>query len=202
MVTKAEIEEGVATYVDEMRRCATAQCNFALAHLLLMIPDVCAALENGKTTERLYREWCERWFDCTRFNGIERYKLRCRLLHEGQAQPDDRRLRPGEKLRYDRFSFGASDSPHMIAEGTLLHLDVIKLHEETVRAMCEWAGEMERNRNAHIRARLMELAKARPLQVQVPSGLPVVPIENRVVRRGAMESPVLSYVVITRNVTS
>ena len=38
MVTKAEIEEGLATYVDEMHRCATAQCNFALAHLLLIIP--------------------------------------------------------------------------------------------------------------------------------------------------------------------
>jgi hypothetical protein len=63
-----------------------------------MMPDVCAALESedGRTTEQLYRAGCERWLDCAPLNGLERYNLRCSLLHRGQAQPDGSRLKPGE----------------------------------------------------------------------------------------------------------
>jgi hypothetical protein len=203
MATKTEIEQGLATYFDEMRRCAAARCNWALAHLLIIMPDICAALEHGNTTERWYRAWCERWFDCTRFNGIERYKLRCGMLHEGQARPDERRLRAGEELRYDRFSFGPSGSPHMISEGRLLHLDVAKLHEESVQAIGEWAGQMERDRTADIRTRLAELAQARPVQVEEPPPLPMVPTPNRMIMPGAIdEFAPRFFVVTTRYVTS
>src|SRR5947209_5408931 len=148
MVTKSEIEQGLSTYLDEMTRCASTQCNWALAHLLMMMPDVCAALESasGRATEEQYRTWCERWLDCALFNGLERYKLRCRLLHQGRTQPDDSRLKPGEVLRYDRFSFGPTGSRHMQVEGRLLHLDVVKLHADTVRGIGEWAAQMERDR--------------------------------------------------------
>jgi hypothetical protein len=30
MVTKSEIEEGLATYIDDMKRCAATECNSAL----------------------------------------------------------------------------------------------------------------------------------------------------------------------------
>jgi hypothetical protein len=77
MVAKADVLAGLSTCLGEMERCAAASCNWALVHLLVMMPDVCAALESedGRTTEQRSRAWCERWLDCAPLNGLERYKL-------------------------------------------------------------------------------------------------------------------------------
>ncbi len=202
-IIKSEIMEALGTYLSEMQRCAATQCNWALAHLVMMMPDVCAALESpdGRTSEARYRAWCERWLDCALFNGLERYKLRCPLLHQGQAKPDDSRLKPGEVLRYDRVAFGPSGSPHMNVEGSLLQLDVVKLQADTVHGIGEWAAQMEQEQNVHVRPHLAELAKAYPVEVKIPAGLPVVPTQNRQFMPGAMESEIPAYVVVTRYVT-
>ncbi len=48
--------------------------------------------------------------------------MRCGLLHQGQAQPDDSKLKAGEVLRYDRVAFGPSGWPHMDVKGRLLQV--------------------------------------------------------------------------------
>jgi len=204
MVTKSEIIEALGTYLSEMQRCADTLCNWALAHLVMMMPDICAALESsdGRASETRYRAWCERWLDCAVFNGLERYKLRCSLLHQGQAQPDDSHLKQGEVLRYDRVAFGPSGSPHIVAGGRLLHLDVVKLHADTVRGIVDWAAQTERDQNVYVRPHLADLAKVQPVEVEVPFApqeLPVLPTQNRMIMPGATELP--AYVVVTRYVT-
>jgi len=201
MVTKSEIEDGLGAYLNEMQRCAAKECNWALAHLVMMMPDICGALESDDGSERRYRTWCELWLECALFNGLERYKERCSLFHQGQTQPDVSRIK-GEALRYDRVSFGPSGSPHMHAEGRLLHLDVVKLHADTVRGIGNWAAEMERVQNAKVGPRIAGLARAHPVEEEIPAGLPVLPTPNRMFMPGATEAPFLPYAVVTRIVTS
>jgi hypothetical protein len=160
----------------------------------MMMPDICGALESDDGSERRYRAWCRRWLDCARFSDLERYKERCSLLHQGQTQPDDSRLRPGEVLRYDRISFGPSGSRHLEADGRLLHLDVVKLYADTVRAIENWAAEMERTRNAKVGPGLADLARAYPVDVEVPVG-PVFLTPRRQLLPEVAESPTTVRIV-------
>lgn len=55
---------------------------------LLVIPDLCAALEscNGDTNGPKYRKWCDKYF-IHKYKGnlssMSLYKLRCSMLHQG-----------------------------------------------------------------------------------------------------------------------
>lgn len=195
-LTKAEILEALETYLAEMRRCAAHECNWALAHLVMMMPDICGALESDEGSERRSRAWCDRWLDCAIFSSLERYKERCSLFHEGQTQPDDSRLKKGEVLRYDRVSFGPSGSDHMRAEARLLNIDVVQLHAETLRGIENWAAEMERVQSPKVRPRLAELARTYPVHVEVPVG-PVFLTPRRQLLPEVLEAP-STFRIVTR----
>jgi hypothetical protein len=47
-LTESELCEAFKTYFDEMDKCAAAECNWALLHVVLVMPDICAALEHPK----------------------------------------------------------------------------------------------------------------------------------------------------------
>jgi hypothetical protein len=203
-MTQTQLLDALDTYLAEMRRCEAAQCYWALVHLLMIMPDVCAALESvdGRTSEKRYRAWCESFFDCTLFNGIERYKLRCALLHQGQAQPDTSHLKPGETLRYDRFSFApAGLLPDLQAKDGLLHVNVNALHAETVRAITVWAAQMERDQNVSVAEHLADLAKTHPVQVEISVAPPIIETAYRQLMPGAFGSPIGNTHIITQYVT-
>ena len=92
----------------------------------------------------------------------------------------------------------------MEADRRLLHLDVVKLHADTVRGIEEWAAQMERDRNVYVRPHLAELAKAQPMEVEIPASPPVTVISpgNRLIAPGALETSIPACVVVTRYVTS
>jgi hypothetical protein len=46
-LTVADLEAAFKTYVDEMDRCVAATCYWALLHVVVALPDVCAALESA-----------------------------------------------------------------------------------------------------------------------------------------------------------
>jgi hypothetical protein len=52
-----DLDRAFALYFSEMERCVSAGCYFALLHVILALPDVCAALEtpDARTDGDRYR---------------------------------------------------------------------------------------------------------------------------------------------------
>lgn len=92
---------------------------YSALSLALMLPDICASLEDpgpGKTQKR-YERWCKRWLE-PKFRGSEQvflsaedcFQLRCSLVHSGSAEIDAAR-----RAVLDRFVFfDGSAGPHLI----------------------------------------------------------------------------------------
>ncbi len=92
--TPDDLEQAFRVYFAEMERCASAGHHFALLHVIVALPDVCAALEDpGASVMQRYEAWCGRYHRQELLSPVEFYDLRCKLLHQGQAGPTPRRIR-------------------------------------------------------------------------------------------------------------
>src|SRR6185312_13789342 len=58
-LTTADFEAAFRVYLDEMERCDKAGCYWALLHLVVVIPDICGALETpgGEATKAACVDW-------------------------------------------------------------------------------------------------------------------------------------------------
>ena len=110
-MTADDFERAFSLYFKEMDRCAAMGYYWALLHVLLALPDVCAALESpeAKVGDR-YKGWCRQYLNSPFLTPEEFYELRCALLHQGQAL--------GSEGRYSTFSFA-------VAEGVSVHRVVV-----------------------------------------------------------------------------
>ena len=148
-----QLEEAFATYFEEIERCKVAQCYWSLLHLLVILPDICAALEsdNGEAKRDRYLNWCKRHFGRDKtFTPEDRYAVRCALLHQGRTVTD--------KGQYGSYSF-----VQPTATGGILHrlvhdfgpehkpnftLDVSSMALETVQAIRSWFADLQAVENA------------------------------------------------------
>src|SRR5262245_20904585 len=90
MLTIADLELAFSSYFEEMDRCVACRCYLALLHMLVTLPDVCAALQStsGEAGDGgPYERWCKENFAATSISGHDRYPLRCALLHQGRSAP-------------------------------------------------------------------------------------------------------------------
>ena len=63
MATIAKLTDAFRVYRDEMDRCVTGQCYWALLHLVVVVADICGVLEAaGEATKTGYIDWCQRMF--------------------------------------------------------------------------------------------------------------------------------------------
>ena len=93
ITSERKVVEAFDLYWDEMKRCREAEAWWALLHVTVCLPDICAALEadNGETSLAKYVEWCNACLPNPKLSGEERYRGRCKVLHQGRATTD----RPG-----------------------------------------------------------------------------------------------------------
>jgi hypothetical protein len=147
MPTIAELETAFRVHLDEMDCCVQGKCFWALLHLVVVIPDICGALEapSGEATKSSYVDWCRRMFPPVPPVALapeERYELRCILLHQGRTL--------ATKGRYSFFKF---TRPQPNLSGTTVHnqqfasdqitLDVDELAKETRRALRDWFEDLQ-----------------------------------------------------------
>lgn len=174
-MTPDELERSFSVYFEEIKRCARAKCFWALLHLLVILPDICAALEadDGKADDGRYRNWCRRYFPGDKaFTHEDQYAIRCALLHQGRTVTD--------RGRYGSFSFvqptKTGDIFHRIVTDfgkgikPNFTLDVSKMADETIRAMRAWFADLQKPDNAH---RLNNVQRYVPLLVRV--GQKIIP---------------------------
>jgi hypothetical protein len=165
VLTHDQLDGAFRVYFEEMHRCKLSKCYWALLHLAIVLPDICAALEssNGKTSGRKYKAWCSRYLADQILNSEEWHEIRCAVLHQGKTVVD--------KGRYKRFSFSQANSKGEVAHRKAmpdggLNLDVGNMAHEVWGAMQGWFNELTGTENSPL-ARNVE-ANLSTL-VQVPS---------------------------------
>ena len=176
MLTSGELAAAFQTYWDDAEKCRAAGAYWSLLHVTVCIPDICSALQaiDGETKRKSYVKWCNRWFGNPKLNGAERYRMRCKLLHQGRASRDKRG-------RYAGFSFGQPSEggivEHMRLERRALHVDVGELLRETKEAVGRWAEWLEANprtrkaRNAEKHLKYLVTIKPTVITAFGPTGI-------------------------------
>lgn len=145
-LTTADFEAAFRVHLDEMERCEKSACYWALLHLVVVIPDICGALEApcGEATKAGDVDWCKRMLPPEPSSPLtpdERYVVRCILLHQGRTQTS-----PG---RYTYYKFippppaGVRLHGVQLGAGEQITLDVVALATEMKQALHEWFNDMQ-----------------------------------------------------------
>lgn len=108
MKTADELRAAFAVYFSEMERCESVGAYWALLHLALVLPDICASLE-AKPTAKVgsrYIEWCAAHFlNNAKVTAGDRYQMRNAVTHEGTTVPTNRAADRRHRTQYASFSF-------------------------------------------------------------------------------------------------
>ena len=159
-----------------MERCERSGCYWALLHLIVVIPDVCGALEapSGEATKAAYVDWCRRTLPPAPpapLTPDERYEMRCILLHQGRML--------ASKGRYTYFKFvfppPLGNKLHGVQQASdRVTLDVVDLSTEMKKALRDWFRDLrdpaQARRAATVARNLPKLVTVKPLPLPGVSG--------------------------------
>lgn len=186
MLSPGQLASAFAVYWQELERCRASRTYWALLHVTVCVPDICAALEsdNGETSRARYVSWADRYLPDQLLSGDERYRMRCKVLHQGRAST-------GQPGRYTGFSFAQpafnGQVDHRRIEGTTLILDVGELSKEAQAGAEGWfrtleaapisepAINVERNLSSLVQVR----QKLLPQKLNDVFGISIPPVINR-----------------------
>jgi hypothetical protein len=182
MIAAEELLRAFGVYIEEMARCEREHCDWALLHLAVVIPDICAALEKPSTpVGDRYIEWCAENFPPTgKLSPGDRFQMRNALLHQGTSIPDNTKTTvPAKRSRYVSFSFmsaGAEGSLHQLVSydatrgGDNIAIDVRELTHATSLALRDWCSRVAVDpvRSSVVKSNLHQLVRLQPKELHVP----------------------------------
>lgn len=166
MVSKGTLKNRFDVYWREMERCRKSKAYWALLHVTVCLPDICAALESsdGRTNGTRYKKWCNRYASDPALTGEERWDMRCKVLHQGRGKI-------GTGGRYSKYTFSqpapTGEKDHKRRERSTLHLDVGEMAREISTAVEDWINWVEANPMS---------SEARAVEKNLPSLVTVVRI--------------------------
>jgi len=189
MKTAAELNEAFAMYLAEMASCEAHNCWWALLHMLVAIPDICAALEGRPQGPKRYVDWCDQNFATSSLSPGDRYQMRCALLHEGTTLPAQGRT---HATNYTVFSFidpRASQTVEQLVEddrtrqGKMCTVNVKWLADGTRGALQTWFSRIASDQvlNPLVEANLPKLATIKPKVMEISGstqGAPMITIRT------------------------
>jgi len=121
---------------------------------------------DGESTGPRYKAWCDQFLANSILTGGERWRLRCKVLHQGRATTD-------QSGRYTDFAFGrpaeTGETDHYRVAGSTLHIDVGRFATETLDGLNRWIAAVA----SPAAASATTVAKNLPTLVKVSRG-PVV----------------------------
>ena len=187
MLTLGLLDPAFRIYWDEMDRCRSARAYWALLHVTVCLPDICAALQSadGETKGALYVAWCDRYLIDPLLAGSERWQMRCRVLHQGRASIAAQR-------RYAGFSFAQPAAngkvDHRRLEGATLVLDVGMLAAEMKTGVEQWIQHLEVHPSSVVAANtqrnLPSLIQVRQFPLPPTPGVPL-PVTPTIINRSS-----------------
>ena len=171
-MTEGDLEAAFHVYIPQLERVRASKCYWPVLHVILAIPDICAALQsrNYETTGNLYMDWCDNYLGGGKLNGADWWKMRCSVLHLGSSIPELRGLR---RSQYDSFSF--IDPDHAPKEWHLHDtaapdknqtIDIGQLADAMVVALRAWFSDLMRPAHAqaatYVQKNLPRLVRIQP----------------------------------------
>lgn len=148
-----QLREDFSLYFQEIQRCIQSKCYFALLHILLAIPDVCASLETDPALKdpkvgKRYVAWCDTYIPASStISGSDRYQMRNALIHRGSTTAEN--LRKSYHTCYIHFSYIDPDDFEVIFHGTtdtnskVLNIHATALATETEQALNNWFQSLQ-----------------------------------------------------------
>ncbi len=162
-----------------METCEKAGAYWALLHLVLTLPDVCAALEEDPSAPESdrYVEWCDENFSQNpNVSSGDRYQIRNAALHQGSTLTANQTANSKKRTRYSSVSFVRPRATqvevhqNVSADGKNLTLDVSEMAKQTRQAMESWFVRLQSdpNRNARVEQNLHKLVRLQTKTSHVP----------------------------------
>jgi hypothetical protein len=173
MMSVDQLRAAFGVYLTEMERCEKAGAYWALLHLALVLPDICAALEYGpdaKVGER-YTMWCRDHFPKhPSLTPDDRYQIRNAVLHEGSTLTNKSQYRSISFVEPRVADLEVHQNVTTSVDGKNLTLDVKQLADETRGAMGHWFVSLQESdeRNALVASRLNRVARLQTKETHVP----------------------------------
>lgn len=153
MRTINQLRKDFALYFEEIERCEKAKCYWALLHVLLTLPDVCATLETDQTIKKAsvgdrYVGWCDAYLpNNPALSGADRYQMRNALLHSGSSTAQNRFK--SHNTNYTHFSFIDPDTFDVSVHETknqsrtVLNIHIVAMANETGDAIESWFNALQ-----------------------------------------------------------
>ncbi|MBC8456962.1 MAG: hypothetical protein H8D67_03070 [Deltaproteobacteria bacterium] len=152
--TIEQLRNDFALYIEEIERCENAKCYWALLHVLLALPDVCATLEtdpasrkSGSVGDR-YVDWCAAYLPKSpTVSGADRYQMRNALLHSGSTTAQN--LGTKHHTSYVHFSYVDPETFDVSVHDTtnqsrkVLNVHVAAMATETKQALESWFSALQ-----------------------------------------------------------
>lgn len=153
-------EESMDNLIQELMNALKAKLWYAGLLMTLMLPDVCAALEaeDGLSSRKRYKAWCERWLMkkyVTHLSADDLYYLRCGVAHQAKFDHDG--------IRYERIFFTLRPDGKFFHKNVLdgaLNLDLVWFCKDVVESVQEWFAQ--KHNDPHVRAHLTNLVQFYP----------------------------------------
>jgi hypothetical protein len=166
------LESAFGVYFAEMVRCRVGDTHWALLHVILALPDICASLEseNGWATHEKYVAWCREY--CP--PGIpapEDYRdLRNLVLHQGQT-----RTASGVYFKFTKPTASGNVVHRLVFDGNVCWLDVGQLSDEMIASIRTWFRALQlpaaAERRAHVAKHLPRLVTVKAQELPAIKGV-------------------------------
>jgi len=154
MKTIEQLRRDFALYIEEIERCENTKCYWALLHVLLSLPDVCASLQTDSASAKKpnvsdrYVDWCAAYFPkSSTVSGNDRYQMRNALLHSGSTT--SRNLGKTHQTGYKHFSYVDPDTFDISVHDTtnqshtVLNVHIPAMAVETKQALESWFSALQ-----------------------------------------------------------
>jgi hypothetical protein len=175
MLTVDELESAFAVYFQEIERCRAAECYWALLHVIVILPDICAALEadNGWATQEKYVDWCRRYCPTCNLGMLtaEDYRdIRNIVLHQGRTL-----TQKGRYYKFTRPTERGGRAHRLIYGPDLVVLDVGELANDFMTSIRVWFRDLQapeaQDRRANVQKNLPSLVTVREQELPLLKGV-------------------------------
>lgn len=177
-------------FTDAGRQSVASGNLYAGLSLALMIPDICASVEDpgpGKSQAR-YVRWCRQWVE-PKFTGHpggrphvfvsaeDCYQLRCSLIHSGSAEIDPNKVR--ELKRFEFFDQTVGTHLNWFGKvtingvecGNFLQLKAADFSETMFKAGDEWENAVANNAEIQQEKAKLLVIRSKGFAVGGPGGI-------------------------------
>lgn len=146
--------------LQDIEKALAAGCYYVAVHMVLALPDICAALEspNGETSGRQYRSWYDGHLAplYPMITATDCYSLRCGVLHQGRMGHP--------KMQYARIVFTIPTQGNIILHKNIiddaLNIDVVAFCGDFIAAVRAWANSKHNDMN--VQNNTLKLVQYRP----------------------------------------